>query len=193
MTRAWRESIGLRKRRRSIGTVAAVVARGAASEPRAGQQRHGRIDQDDLARVFGRRYDDAPDRGYGGAQHELLRDLHRGLDWRSRSRGMFDGRKSFGNGGAMRAAPLRAYFADDLPRVVDEARLSAEVTHAHPEGMAGATREELLRASTIPLDDWEFEANRWLRQPKRPLLTTSLPRFGESCPSLPLYDRPIRV
>lgn len=38
----------------------------------------------------------------------------------------------------MWAAPIGAYFADDLARVVEEARLSAEVTHAHPDGQAGA-------------------------------------------------------
>ena len=43
-----------------------------------------------------------------------------------------------GNGAAMRVAPLGAYFADDLQRTVCEAELSAEVTHAHPDGIAGA-------------------------------------------------------
>ena len=38
----------------------------------------------------------------------------------------------------MRVAPLGAYFMDDLARAADEARLSAEVTHMHPEGQAGA-------------------------------------------------------
>ena len=38
----------------------------------------------------------------------------------------------------MRVAPLGAYFPDDLARAADQARLSAEVTHAHPEGVAGA-------------------------------------------------------
>src|SRR5947209_8987109 len=38
----------------------------------------------------------------------------------------------------MRVAPLGAYFADDLDRAAAEAALSAEVTHTHPEGVAGA-------------------------------------------------------
>jgi ADP-ribosylglycohydrolase len=38
----------------------------------------------------------------------------------------------------MRAAPIGAYFTDDVDRVVVEAARSAEVTHAHPEGVAGA-------------------------------------------------------
>ena len=44
-----------------------------------------------------------------------------------------------GNGGAMRVAPLGAYFSDDLDVCLrGEAVLSAAVTHAHPEGKAGA-------------------------------------------------------
>jgi ADP-ribosylglycohydrolase len=50
---------------------------------------------------------------------------------------MFGGVGSFGNGAAMRVAPLGAYFADDMDKVVEQARMSSEVTHAHPEGIAG--------------------------------------------------------
>ena len=39
----------------------------------------------------------------------------------------------------MRVAPLGAYFAEQpLDVIVTQARLSAEITHAHPEGVAGA-------------------------------------------------------
>jgi ADP-ribosylglycohydrolase len=38
----------------------------------------------------------------------------------------------------MRAAPIGGYFYDDLQRAAQEAQLSAVVTHAHPEGQAGA-------------------------------------------------------
>jgi hypothetical protein len=43
-----------------------------------------------------------------------------------------------GNGGAMRAAPVGAFFADDLAALVEHADRSAAVTHAHAEGRAGA-------------------------------------------------------
>ena len=43
-----------------------------------------------------------------------------------------------GNGGAMRSAPIGAFYRDDYAEVVDAAKLSAEVTHAHREGIAGA-------------------------------------------------------
>lgn len=38
----------------------------------------------------------------------------------------------------MRAAPIGAYFADDLDKVLYYAKASAEVTHAHPEGIVDA-------------------------------------------------------
>ncbi|MDY7225459.1 ADP-ribosylglycohydrolase family protein [Hyalangium rubrum] len=99
---------------------------------------HGRIDQDALAQVFGVRYRDNRYRGYGGTAHDILEALHQGEPWRKVSAQVFGGEGSKGNGGAMRVAPLGAYFADDLNRVVSEARASAEVTHFHPEGQAGA-------------------------------------------------------
>jgi ADP-ribosylglycohydrolase len=100
--------------------------------------KHGRIDQDDLARRFAARYVADPARGYGGAMHQALSEIHQGGLWERIAGRLFDGSGSFGNGAAMRAPVLGAWFADDLDLVSFEARLSAEVTHAHPEGIAGA-------------------------------------------------------
>jgi ADP-ribosylglycohydrolase len=99
---------------------------------------HGQIHQDELARVFARRYRNNPFRGYGGMAHKILDALSMGAAWREISPTAFAGTGSIGNGGAMRVAPVGAYFADDLPAVVAQARASAEVTHAHHEGQAGA-------------------------------------------------------
>ncbi len=96
----------------------------------------GQIDQDALAKHFAEHFQ--TNRGYGQGARRLLKTLQEGADWRSASKQLFGGQGSFGNGAMMRIAPLGAYFADDLDRVVSEARLSAEVTHAHAEGIAGA-------------------------------------------------------
>ncbi|MDC0744669.1 ADP-ribosylglycohydrolase family protein [Polyangium mundeleinium] len=101
-------------------------------------ERHGTIDQDVLARVFARRYGAEPHRGYGGAAHEILRNILTEIPWQFTAKAVFGGTGSMGNGGAMRVAPLGAYFADDLDEVVRQAKASAEVTHAHPDGQAGA-------------------------------------------------------
>jgi ADP-ribosylglycohydrolase len=101
--------------------------------------RHGRVDPDELAGVFARNYWEEPHRGYGAMAHEILQAIIGRVPWRSAASQAFGGEGSLGNGGAMRVAPVAAYFADDLARTAAEARASARVTHAHPEGQAGAT------------------------------------------------------
>jgi ADP-ribosylglycohydrolase len=98
----------------------------------------GHVDQERLADSFARRYERNPKRGYGGGAAQLLSALVGGQNWQDASRSLFGGQGSFGNGGAMRAAPIGAYFADDLNEMARQARLSAEVTHSHSEGQAGA-------------------------------------------------------
>ena len=96
----------------------------------------GIVDQDLLALSFGEQFDET--RGYGAAMHGLLPRYAMGADWRHEAPRLFNGEGSYGNGAAMRVAPLGAYFAADLDRVVIEATKSAEVTHNHPEAIAGA-------------------------------------------------------
>lgn len=104
------------------------------------------IDQDRLADLFAARYRLDPARGYGGTAHGILTRISAGEPWHDVAPSVFDGAGSMGNGGAMRAAPIGAFFYDDPDRVVVEARRSAEVTHAHPEGQAGAIAVALAAA-----------------------------------------------
>ena len=97
---------------------------------------HHTIDQDALATSFARRHDF--DRGYGPATGRLLRLVRNGADWRALAAALFDGNGSWGNGAAMRVAPLGAFFADDPAEAARQAALSATVTHTHPEAVAGA-------------------------------------------------------
>jgi ADP-ribosylglycohydrolase len=99
-------------------------------------RRQGTLEQARLARDFAAHYD--PSRGYGPAMHRVLNALREGQPWEEVTRREFSGQGSWGNGAAMRVGPLGAYFAEDLKRVVEQALRSAEVTHAHPEALAGA-------------------------------------------------------
>lgn len=96
------------------------------------------VDQEMLAALFATRHRFDPGRGYGGAAHAILTQISEGVPWRVASSSAFGGLGSMGNGGAMRVAPLGAYFFDDFEAAVQNARRSAEVTHAHAEGQAGA-------------------------------------------------------
>ncbi|MDG4861361.1 ADP-ribosylglycohydrolase family protein [Streptomyces sp. T-3] len=100
---------------------------------------HGEIRQTPLASAFALLYDADPARGYGYGMHQLLPQLLSEPDrWPDLARDLFDGEGSLGNGAAMRVAPLGAWFSADLQLASDQAELSAQVTHAHPEGIAGA-------------------------------------------------------
>ena len=98
----------------------------------------GTIDQDALAKSFARNHSLDTNRGYGATARRLLREISEGGDWRAIASSAFEGMGSLGNGAAMRVGPIGAYFFDDLDRVMELAMASAEVTHAHPEGIAGA-------------------------------------------------------
>jgi len=116
------------------------------------------INQDALAQTFARHYIEEPNRGYGGMAHFILRSISEGMYWRTVSQQVFDGMGSMGNGGAMRVAPLGAYFFDDIEKVIEQATLSAEVTHAHPEGQAGAIAVALAAAWACRTRD-DLQAN----------------------------------
>lgn len=98
----------------------------------------GTITQAELAAEFAHVFAADPRRGYGPSMHRVLRALGQGEPWQAVTTRQFNGMGSWGNGAAMRVAPLGAWFAADMDDVVAQAALSAAVTHAHPEAVAGA-------------------------------------------------------
>ncbi|MFC6010672.1 ADP-ribosylglycohydrolase family protein [Nocardia lasii] len=97
---------------------------------------HGGVDRDRLAAAFADRCE--PYRGYGPGTVVVLHEIRDGRPWADAAGAVFDGLGSWGNGAAMRVAPLGAYFADDPDRAAAQAALSAEVTHRHPEAVLAA-------------------------------------------------------
>ena len=130
---------------------------------------HGGIDQEALARRFASRFDAQPWRGYGSGAIRLLGAIRDGADWRTASTALFGG-GSFGNGSAMRIAPLAGYFAEDgYEKVAEQAALSAAVTHAHPEGIAGG-----IAAAVAGAYAWVNRDRRADETVKRGMLETVL-------------------
>ena len=128
-------------------------------------ERDGRIDPDALAAAFARRFALEPARGYGAGAYALLSRVSMGSPWREEASRLFRGKGSFGNGAAMRSAPIGAFFADDLERVREEALRSAEPTHAHPDGAAGAVAVAIAAAlastHAVDRDAMIGEVARW--------------------------------
>ncbi|MFE2855390.1 ADP-ribosylglycohydrolase family protein [Streptomyces lavendulae] len=98
----------------------------------------GSVDQDRLALRLAEVYADDTHRGYGASMHDVLRRIGAGEAWQQVVAGQFGGQGSWGNGSAMRVAPLGAWLAEDLDAVAGQAARQSEVSHHHPEAVAGA-------------------------------------------------------
>lgn len=98
-------------------------------------------DQKDLATNFVQEYYKNPRRGYGEAVQAVFVKLQKSkiIDPLAPAREQFDGLGSYGNGGAMRIAPITLLChnksAEDL---VALSKKSVEITHTHAHGINGA-------------------------------------------------------
>jgi ADP-ribosylglycohydrolase len=124
-------------------------------------EKHSCINQDALAQAFARRFTQEPHRGYAGGAMRLLTQISTGGNWRDLSPRLF-GTGSFGNGSAMRVAPVGGYFFNDLEQAAKQAQLSAVVTHAHIEGQAGAIAVAVSAA--IAANDTFPKGNDFLKE-----------------------------
>ncbi|MEZ6072057.1 MAG: ADP-ribosylglycohydrolase family protein [Pirellulales bacterium] len=95
----------------------------------------GRIDDDTLCARFAENY--VPQRGYGRGARIVLQAMCDDEDHRYWAENLFPG-GSFGNGAAMRVAPVGLLFRDDHEAVWKQAQLSSLPTHVHPLGIEGA-------------------------------------------------------
>ncbi len=109
----------------------------------------GDLDEDRLAQAFARCWRSEPHRGYGGGTAALLAQLARGAAWERASRSQFGGQGSFGNGAAMRVAPVALHTTAHAAPAGPLARRSAAVTHAHPLAMDGAAVQAVAVATAL--------------------------------------------
>jgi len=99
-----------------------------------------------------------PRRGYGRRIFGVVERIRQGIPWDQ------VGTDSFGNGGAMRIAPIGCFYYRDLQAVKENAILSARITHNHPEGLAGAVAQATAvgLAFQYGLSDEPIELDRFL-------------------------------
>ncbi|MHC5038524.1 MAG: ADP-ribosylglycohydrolase family protein, partial [Planctomycetota bacterium] len=116
----------------------------------------GALDADHLAKRWAENLD--PMRGYGPGARRLLSRIRKGEDWRVANRSVFPN-GSFGNGAAMRAAPLGLFFHGNEKALRQAAELASSITHAHPLGIEGGVL--IARAVALVLEE-PFEPERYL-------------------------------
>jgi poly(ADP-ribose) glycohydrolase ARH3 len=115
-----------------------------------------------MARRFVENFD--PRRGYGPGAQKAIAGLRRGIPWNEIGDLLFGGSGSFGNGGAMRVAPIGVLYHDNLTELRRVAEFSASITHTHPLGKEGAALQAcavacaVRRESNDPFSSTEFVA-----------------------------------
>ncbi|MFD6953720.1 hypothetical protein A6A08_25750 [Nocardiopsis sp. TSRI0078] len=94
------------------------------------------VDQDRLVREFTNAWQRDPDRGFGGGEIRIFLSVVNGIPWENASVSAFAGTGSYGAGAAARVAPV-GLLPVPLNRLVQLARDSAYITHAHTLALEG--------------------------------------------------------
>ena len=111
----------------------------------------GGLDQRHLGDTFRDNFKREPWRGYASGPPTVFSRVERqGLTYPEAARTLYGGEGSYGNGAAMRIAPLGLFFYD-VEDLYERARLSATVTHAHPIGIDGAAVQARAVALAVSL------------------------------------------
>lgn len=96
----------------------------------------GRVNPMECAQYYARHYN--PSRRYGASAHTVLAALQHGASYKDTGQMLFR-EGSYGNGGAMRIAPVGLICRSLSPTELKNTVLDAVIcTHSHPEGVDGA-------------------------------------------------------
>ena len=120
------------------------------------------FDGDHMSTLLARNYMEEPWRGYGAGPPQVFHLLSQGVPWDQSGSRLFGGSGSYGNGAAMRVAPVALLGFHDMERVVSLARQTAVITHAHELGIDGAVLQAcaitlaLRHQSSEPVDSGAF-------------------------------------
>jgi len=104
------------------------------------------FDGEHMAQTFIKNYDAEPWRGYGPGPPIIFGMIKSGEAWYSAANRLYRG-GSFGNGSAMRVAPVGLLYSRNLEKLREIAYQSSAITHSHELGKEGAA----LQACAVTL------------------------------------------
>lgn len=114
---------------------------------------HPEVNASALAHTFREHFE--PHRGYARGMFGIIDAWDRGVGAADAATTVFpDG--SFGNGAAMRVAPVGMVWHDDPARAEAAARAQAQLTHAHPIGTDAAAAQAAAVAVAVNAGDFGF-------------------------------------
>jgi len=109
-----------------------------------------------MAWTFIKNWEKEPGRGYGPGPPRVFRKIKSGVAWNEAARQLYGGMGSFGNGAAMRVAPVGLFYYDDAGKLREIAYKSAEITHTHVLGKEGAALQAYAVALAVRAESESF-------------------------------------
>jgi poly(ADP-ribose) glycohydrolase ARH3 len=109
---------------------------------------NGGFDGEHMAQRFVDNYFREPWRGYGPGPPRVFRLLKTGMARDKAASYVYPG-GSFGNGAAMRAAPIGLFFWNKPVRLKEVTYQASLITHSHPLGIEGATIQAMAVALAV--------------------------------------------
>ncbi|GLH00526.1 Putative adp-ribosylglycohydrolase posttranslational modification [Gryllus bimaculatus] len=109
------------------------------------------VEPRDLAKRFTVEYFNEPRRGYGQNVIDVFHKLRaeKFEDPFGPARAQFNGSGSYGNGGAMRIAPIALFYYKSLSDVIENAKVSTKVTHTNKKGVDGAVLQAVAICQSL--------------------------------------------
>lgn len=122
------------------------------------------VDYKHMAKLFVIEYFKEPRRGYGQNVVDVFQKLRKDkfADIYKPANEQFGGSGSYGNGAAMRVAPIALFFHNNYKTMLNAVVKSTEITHTNKLGVHGAVlqciaiHKCLQTPSTMPINVFEF-------------------------------------
>jgi len=110
------------------------------------------FDGSHMTEIFMKNYEREPWRGYASGPPRVFRWIKSGVAWNKAAKRLFGGAGSYGNGAAMRVAPVGVLYHDDLEHLRSVAYGQSRITHVHELGMDGAAIQAYAVALAVNAD-----------------------------------------
>ena len=110
------------------------------------------FDGSHMTQIFIKNFELEPWRGYASGPPRVFRWIKSGVAWNEAAKRLFGGAGSYGNGAAMRVAPVGVLYHDDLEQLRSVAYGQSRITHVHELGMEGAAIQAYAVALAVNAD-----------------------------------------
>jgi len=123
---------------------------------------NGGFNGEHMAKTFIKNYD--PTRGYGPGPPRVFRWIKAGIPWNKAAKRLYGGMGSYGNGAAMRIAPVGLLYYDEPDKLKEIARQVSSITHTHPLGVEGAAIQAYAVALAVKTEPESLDREAYIQK-----------------------------